>query len=484
MSEAVLEVAIVGAGFGGLAMARALDRAGIDAFRILEKDARPGGTWRDNRYPGAACDVPSHLYSLSDAPNPDWSRIFPQQPEILDYLDRLAAPFLERGRIQHGFALARARWDADAGLWLLEAGDGRRQRARTLVLALGGLHRPAWPDVPGLGDFQGTSFHSARWRHDVALDGKRVGVIGTGASAVQIVPAIAHHVRELKVLQRTPAWILPRPDRAIPSWLRRAFRRVPGLRLAFRGAIFLGLEVLSSGLLYPRSALWARLLAERHLGRQVPDPALRARLRPDYPIGCKRVLLSSDFYPALSLPQTELVDTPIRRIEREGIRLADGRLLELDVIIHATGFRPMDVLSEVDIEGRDGHRLRDDWAVRPHAHLGIGVHGYPNLFFLLGPNTALGHNSVLYMIESQVRHVMAALRERERRGVRGIEPHAEAQFEFIRRLDERFPGTAWAGGCRSWYLDAAGRNIALWVGSARAYRSLAGRLRPGEFIFG
>jgi cation diffusion facilitator CzcD-associated flavoprotein CzcO len=484
MAESVLEVAIVGAGFGGLAMARALDRAGIRSFRIFEKDARAGGTWRDNGYPGAACDVPSHLYSLADAPNPDWSRIFPRQPEILAYLDRLAAPFLERGLVEWGFALAHARWDATAGAWVLEARDGRTRRARSLVLAMGGLHRPAWPDVPGLGTFRGASIHSARWRHDVALDGKRVAVIGTGASAVQIVPTIAGRVRELKVIQRTPAWVLPRPDRPLPGWLRRAFGRLPVLRLGFRGAIFLALETLSSGLLYPQSAFWARWLAERHLTRQVPDPALRARLRPDYPIGCKRVLLSSDFYPALSLPQTELVDTPIRRIEREGIRLADGRLLELDVIIHATGFRPMDVLSEVDIEGRDGHRLRDDWAVRPHAHLGIGVHGYPNLFFLLGPNTALGHNSVLYMIESQVRHVMAALRERERRGVRGIEPRAEAQLAFVRDLDARFPGTAWAGGCRSWYLDAAGRNIALWVGSARAYRRLAGRLRPGEFIFG
>jgi cation diffusion facilitator CzcD-associated flavoprotein CzcO len=482
MVDETLEVAVVGAGFGGLAMARALDDAGIDRYRILEKAGRIGGTWRDNRYPGAACDVPSHLYSLSDAPNPDWSRVFPPQAEILDYLERLAAPFQRRGKVLCGFHLRQARWLTEVACWELTAGDGRRLRARALVLAAGGLHHPAWPQIPGREDFAGVSFHAARWPRGLALDGRRVAVIGTGASAVQIVPAIVDRVAELKLLQRTPSWVMPRPDAAIPAWVRAAFRRIPGARLAFRGAIFLWLEALSSGLLHPKSAFWARALARRQLRRQVADPALRARLAPDYPIGCKRVLLSSDFYPALTRPHSELIDTPVERIEAAGLRLADGRLVEVDAIIHATGFRPMDVLSDVEVVGRDGCRLSEDWRDRPQAHLGIGVHGYPNLFFLLGPNTALGHNSVLYMIESQVRHVVAALKLVKSRGATSIEPCAEAQADFITALDRRFGGTAWAGGCRSWYLDEQGRNVALWVGSARAYRRLTRRLRPADYL--
>lgn len=478
----LLDVVVVGAGFGGLAMARALDRAGIGSYRILEKAREVGGTWRENSYPGAACDVPSHLYSLSDAPNPDWSRLFPQQPEIQQYLRKLGAPLIERGPIEYGFRLRRARWDAVAGCWEVESVDGRSVRGRSLVLAMGGLHQPALPDIPGCKRFAGESFHSAQWRHDVDLTGKRVAVVGTGASAVQIVPAIVGSVAALSVFQRTPSWILPRPDVAIPLWFRGLLRRVPVLRLALRGAIFLWLELLSSALLHPRSAFWARWLAKRQLRRQVADPAVRGRLVPDYPIGCKRVLLSSAFYPALLQPHAELVDAGIAGIEPAGLRLIDGRLVEVDVIVYATGFRPMDVLNGVEIEGRDGRSLAEAWRDRPQAHLGIGVHGFPNLFFLLGPNTALGHNSVLYMIESQVRHVLAALAARHKAGAEAIEPRAEAQARFIADLDHRFRGTAWAGGCRSWYLDACGRNIALWIGSARAYRRITRRFRRDDHL--
>lgn len=483
VEDSLLEVAIVGAGFGGLAMARALDRAGRRSWRILEKADAAGGTWRDNAYPGAACDVPSHLYSLSDAPNPAWSRLFPAQPEIRRYLDALAAPFIADGRLQFGWRLRRAAWLAGEACWQIESADGQRLRARHLVLAMGGLHQPAWPDIPGREDFAGVSVHSARWPSDLDLAGRRVAVIGTGASAVQVVPALAGRVAQLYVCQRTPSWVLPRPDVALPGWLQAAFRRLPPLRLALRGAVFLWLEAISQGLLHPPSAFWARALARRHLRRQVADPALRQRLAPDFPIGCKRVLISSDYYPALTRPDTELVTTPIAAVEREGLRLADGRRIALDALVYATGFRPLDVLSDVAIEGRDGHRLAEDWRDRPQAHLGIEVHGYPNLHFLLGPNTALGHNSVLYMIESQVRHVLAAMREVERRGARSIEPTAEAQAAFIADLDRRFVGTAWAGGCRSWYLDAQGRNLALWVGSALAYRRRTRRIRAQEYRF-
>jgi cation diffusion facilitator CzcD-associated flavoprotein CzcO len=480
MNGRILDVAIIGSGFGGIAMARALQRAGRGEFVIFEKAEAIGGTWRDNTYPGAACDVPSHLYSLSDAPNPEWTRLFPAQPEIRAYLEMLAAPLMAAGRLVTGFRLARATWRAGDGAWEIRSAAGDRVRARSLVLALGGLHQPAWPQIDGQQDFRGASFHTARWRHDVALDGKRVAVIGSGASAVQVVPAVIDRVAQLHVFQRTPSWLMPRSDVAIPSWLRAVFRRLPITAKLLRGAIFLWLEALAIGLLRPRAAFWARALARRHLRRQIADPALRAMLTPDYPIGCKRVLVSSDFYPALLRPNCTLTDIPIARIEADGVRLADGRLIAVDVIVYATGFRPLDVLRDVVIEG---HRLADDWRDRPTAHLGIGAHGHPNLFFLLGPNTALGHNSVLTMIESQVRHVIAAMAARDARGAAGIEPTRAAQSGFIAALDRRFSATAWNGGCRSWYLDGRGRNIALWVGTVLAYRRLTRRPIGEDYLF-
>lgn len=482
VQDDVLDVAIIGAGFGGLAMARALQQEGARTFRIFEKAVAIGGTWRDNVYPGAACDVPSHLYSLSDAPKPDWSRLFPSQPEIRAYLESLAAPLLTRGLIETGFCLAYAQWMASDGVWRIDSRHGKRVHARTLVLAMGGLHQPAWPDIPGREDFSGSSFHAARWPQGIDLCGKRIAVIGTGASAVQIVPAIVDQVAHLYVVQRTPPWILPRPDHVIPAWLQRAFRRLPGLQLALRGTIFAWLELLALALLHPRSAFWARALARHHLRRQVPSQATRARLTPAYPIGCKRVLLSSDFYPALERGNCTLVDRRIEGMDAAGMRFVDGTRIDVDVIIHATGFRPMDVLRDVEIIGREGRRLTEEWHERPAAHLGIAVHGYPNLFLLLGPNTALGHNSALYMIESQVQHVMLALAARDARRARAIEPTLHAQQAFIDDNDRRFPGTAWAG-CRSWYLDARGRNIALWIGSALGYRRRTRRWRDDEHEF-
>lgn len=477
----MLEFAIVGAGFGGIAMARALERAGISNYRVFEKAGQVGGTWRENHYPGAACDVPSHLYSLSDAPNPAWTRLFPRQPEIQRHLASLGAELVDRGRIQFDWRLASAQWDAADSCWVLSSVHGDRQRARTLVLALGGLHVPAFPDIRGRECFTGTAFHSAQWRDDITLSGRRVAVIGTGASAIQLVPAIAAEVAQLTLLQRTPPWVVPRPDVEFPAWLQRAFRRWPALRLALRGSIFGLLELLSSGLTHPRTAFWAKALAQRQLRRQIADPALRERLTPDYPIGCKRVLVSSDYYPALARANVDVVTTPIAAIEPDGLRLCDGRLLAADVVIYSTGFRPMDVLADVDIVGREGRLLREDWRERPQAHLGIGVHGYPNLHFLLGPNTALGHNSVLYMIESQVLHILALRALCEARGALAAEPTATAQSAWLAKVDAGFSGSAWAGGCRSWYLDAAGHNIALWTGSALAYRRLVRRVDDAEY---
>ena len=461
-------------------MARALARAGVDNYQVFEKADEVGGTWRENHYPGAACDVPSHLYSLADAPNPAWTRLFPRQPEIQAHLLKLGDALFASGRIRYGWCLRRARWDAAAGCWELDNATGERQRARTLILALGGLHVPAIPDIAGRERFAGPAFHSAQWRHDVPLGGCRVAVIGTGASAIQFVPAIAAEAAQLTLLQRTPPWVMPRPDLAFPPWLPCAFARLPWLRLGLRGSIFGLLELLSSGLLHPRTAFWARALARRHLRRQIADPALRAALTPDYPIGCKRVLISSDYYPALTRTNVQVETTPIASVEADGVRLRDGRLIAADVLIYGTGFRPMDVLADVEIIGRDGRNLRDDWQQRPQAHLGINVHGYPNLHFLLGPNTALGHNSVLYMIESQVRHILALRRLLLTRGARAAEPTVAAQARWLARVDSGFGSSAWSH-CRSWYVDAQGHNIALWTGSALAYRWLVRRVNADEF---
>jgi cation diffusion facilitator CzcD-associated flavoprotein CzcO len=427
--------------------------------------------------------VPSHLYSLSDAPNPGWTRLFPGQAEIQAYLQTLAAPFLRSGELRVGQRLVAAHWQAAESLWCAETEDGGRLLARDLVLAAGGLHHPAWPSTPGLDAFRGQLLHTARWPASTDLRGLRVGVIGTGASAAQVIPLLANRAEELHVAMRSPPWVLPRPDVGFPAWLRRAFERWPPLRLAFRGSVFLMLEVLAQGLLRPRTARWARWLGHRLRRRSVADPGLREALRPEYPIGCKRVLFSSELYPALCQPNTSVHTSAITAIEADGWRMADGRSVALDAIVCATGFQPLRLRDGLDLRGRNGMALAECWADRPAAHLGISTTGFPNLFFLLGPNTALGHNSVLYMIESQVRHVQALRRMRAERGALEVEPTATAQRAFLDQLDRRFVGTAWNGGCTSWYLDSRGRNIALWVGSALAYRWRTRAPRETEYTF-
>jgi len=479
----MLEFAIVGAGFSGIAMARALTRAGVHDFKVYEKAAVVGGTWRENHYPGAACDVPSHLYSLADAPNARWTRLFPRQPEIQAHLLSLGDELIATGKIEFAWRLRSAHWDAEQRCWCLTNAAGQQIRARTMVLALGGLHVPAFPDIPGKEQFAGSVFHSAQWRHDVDLSGRRVAVIGTGASAIQFVPIIAPLAAHLSVFQRSAPWLMPRPDFLFPAWVRSAFARLPFAAQMLRGSIFLLLELLSTGLTHRRFGGWARWLAQTHLHKQVADADLRARLMPDYPIGCKRVLISSDYYPALTRANVQLIDEPISAIESNGLRMQSGQLIEADVLIYGSGFKPMDVLADIEIIGSHGRNLANDWQTRPQAYLGISVHGYPNLHFLLGPNTALGHNSVLYMIDSQVRHIMALQRAKRDRNTLSAEPTAAAQTAFLQDVDAGFPNSAWAGGCRSWYLDTQGHNIALWTKSCLAYRWLTRRVNAADYHF-
>ncbi len=465
-----VDVAIVGSGFSGLGMAIALEKAGRRSYVVLEKGDDVGGTWRENTYPGCACDVPSHLYSFSFEPNPGWSRMFPTQPEILDYLRRCAAKYGVRPKLRLGARLERAVFDEAEQRWELALAGGERLRARVLVSGMGGLHEPALPRIPGLERFTGVSFHSARWHHDVDLAGKRVGVIGTGASAIQFVPQIAPLARSLALFQRTPPWIVPKLDRPIRAFERRLFERVPAWMTLFRGSIYCRMELGALGFVVnPRFMRAAQRIAERHLTAQVADPALRAKLLPEYTIGCKRILIANDYYPALQRENVELVTDPIAEIAAGAIATRDGRSRELDVIIYGTGFRPF-ALGAVEVIGRAGRSLQAEWADAAQAHLGITVAGYPNLFFLMGPNTGLGHNSMVYMIESQIAYVMDALRQLDRYDARSLETRAAAQEAYNAALQGRIAHTVWSSGCKSWYIGESGRNATLWPGFTFEYR--------------
>ncbi len=457
-------VAIIGSGFAGLGMAIRLKERGDDDFIVLERADDVGGTWRANTYPGAACDVPSRLYSYSFAPNPEWTRSFSPQGEILDYLRDCAERFGVREHIRFGCEVERAAWDEDAGEWTIET-TGGTVTARVLVSAAGALSEPRLPDIPGVERFAGTVFHSARWDHGHDLTGERVAVVGTGASAIQIVPSIQPKVASVEVYQRTPPWIVPRRDRRFTRVERVLYRRFPALQRIARESIYWGRETNVIGFRHPRlmKAVVERI-ARRHLARQVPDPELRRKLTPDYTIGCKRILISNDYYRALSQPNAGVVTEPIVEVRERSIVTADGAEHPADSIVFATGFEVTPPPIVRRIRGRGGRALADVWARDGmQAYRGTTVAGFPNLFFLVGPNTGLGHNSIVYVIEAQIAYVLDALRTMERRSLAAVEPRAGAQAEYNRAIQAKLEGTVWnAGGCASWYLDAAGRNTTLW----------------------
>jgi len=465
------KVLIVGAGFGGIGMAIALLKAGLSDFVILEKASDLGGTWRDNRYPGCACDVPSPLYSFSFELNPAWTRLFAPQQEIWDYLRACAAKYGIASRVRYGRRVESMEWDHAARLWTVRTSDGERYLAHAVVSGAGALHIPKYPDLPGVGGFAGDSFHSAHWDHSVDLSGKRVAVIGTGASAIQFVPTVARQAAHLSVFQRTPPWIHPRADVAIPDRMRDAFSAVPAAPRGLRYAIYWLMEMRAVGFAVdPRLMSPLAAMARRHLERQVPDPALRARLTPDYTIGCKRILMSSDYYPALRRPNVSLVTDGISQIVPSGLVTAAGTLHSADVLIHATGFRVVDAAAELNVTGREGVKLADAWASGVEAYRGITVPGFPNFFLLLGPNTGLGHTSVVFMIETQVQHVLSCLRLLSRERATTIEAKAAPTRRYNDGLQRRLRRAVWsAGGCHSWYLDDAGINRAIWPGFSFEY---------------
>jgi cation diffusion facilitator CzcD-associated flavoprotein CzcO len=477
-------IVIIGSGFAGLCMAIRLKQAGCHDFVILEKNDDLGGTWRDNKYPGCACDVPSHMYSFSFELNPGWSRMFAPQQEIWAYLRRCAEKYGVAAHIRYGREVERMEWDDTTQRWRTATAAGEVYTSRAIVSGTGALHVPSVPEIPGADRFAGAAFHSAQWDQSCDLAAKRVAVIGTGASAIQFIPEIAKQAGRVHVFQRTPPWIHPRPDFEIPPVVRATFAAAPPVMRAFRAGIYCLLETRAVGFaVHPRLMAPLQRMAERHIERQIAEPALRAKVMPDYTIGCKRILLSSDYYPALTRANVDLVTDSIARITENGVICADGRTYDIDVIIYGTGFKTVEAVAELNVAGRDGVKLQDVWRGGVEAHHGITVAGFPNLFLLLGPNTGLGHNSVVFMIESQVRHVMSCLRLLARQNAATIEVRAPALRRFNDGIQRRLRRAVWSeGGCKSWYLDADGVNRALWPGFSFEYWARTRRARRADYV--
>ncbi|MFD5090961.1 flavin-containing monooxygenase [Amycolatopsis thailandensis] len=462
-------VVIVGTGFSGLGMAIQLRKEGREDFVILEKADDVGGTWRDNTYPGCACDIPSHMYSFSFEQNPDWSRAYSPQPEIWRYMRDVAAKYDLHRFIRFGQEMTGARWDADENRWHVASKSGEEFVAPALVAGVGALHLPQIPKLAGIERFKGRAFHSAQWEHDYDFKGKRVAVVGTGASAIQFVPRIAKDVAELTLFQRTPPWIMPKPDREMPEALQKAFSSVPLLQRAFRNVLYWGLEARAIGFNgQPWVMKIGQRIAKRNIFKSVKDPELRRKLTPDYTMGCKRVLVSNDYYPALARDNVDVVTEGVKEVREHSVVDGAGVEHEVDAIIYGTGFHVTDAFDDLEIIGRDGRNLGKEWAAEGmRTYQGITVSGFPNLFFLLGPNTGLGHNSVVFMIEAQISYVAQALRLA--RG-KALDPRPEAQERFNGDIQRKLAKGIWTqGGCKSWYLDAKGVNRTIWPGFTWRY---------------
>jgi cation diffusion facilitator CzcD-associated flavoprotein CzcO len=478
-----LPIAIIGAGFAGIGAAIRLLQAGIDSFTIFERAGEIGGTWRDNTYPGAACDVPSHVYSFSFEPNPRWSRAFAESGEIQAYLLGVVEKWKLRDRLRLGAEIVEARFDEAAGSWTLRTAQGEAFTARVVISAVGGLVDPAWPAIDGLESFGGEVMHTARWNHDVDLAGRRVAVIGTGASAVQVVPSIAPKVAQLTVFQRTPAWVMPKRDRVYSEATRRFLARHP---LALRASRFV--QYWLSELFGPMVFLDAprlKALPERaslaHLRRSVSDPALRAKLTPRFQLGCKRILISDDYWSSFERENVALVTEPIAEVAPEGIRTADGALHELDAIVFATGFALNIATAPFAVFGRGGRSLDEVWKGGAVAYKGMTVSGFPNWFILMGPNTGPGHTSVLVFTEAQIHHAVQAIRRLRDEGWRWLDIRRDVMDRYNAGLQRRMKHMVWSSGCKSWYLSADGSNHSLYPGFAAEYVARARRFRAQEY---
>ena len=485
MDRRRISIGIVGSGFSGIGLAIGLKRAGFSDLTVLEKADGPGGVWRDNTYPGAACDAPSHLYSYSFAPNPDWSRRFAEQPEILAYLERCAEDFGVWEHFRFGAEVTDAEFDTASGQWEVRLADGSRCRFDLLVSACGQLSNPAVPDLPGMDGFTGALFHSARWDHGLDLTGKRVAVVGNGASAIQFVPLIAEQAETLTVFQIETHWISLKPDREYPRWRKALNRRVPLVQKLSRLGIFLWFEaLLNPGLIAPRGRRFLtphiQVLCRLAL-RKVEDPSLRRRLTPDYEPGCKRILTSNEYYEALNRTNVRVVDSPITQVLPDGVRTSNGRHHPADVIILATGFRSQDFVAPMRVTGPHGQELTAAWKDGARAYLGLTVSGFPNFFLMYGPNTNVGSGSIVHMLESQIAYIVQAARLLSS-GFTSMDVRDDILDTFDAATQRRLAGTVWnQGGCDSWYLDPTRRNTNNWPGSMTSYRRRTRTLDPADY---
>ncbi len=457
LSIAEVDVLVIGAGLSGIGAAIRLLGQGITNFLVLEKAPSPGGTWRDNTYPGCACDVPSALYSYSFAQKSDWTRVFAAQPEILDYVNDTVARHGVHDFIRYGEPALESAWNESAGRWFVRT-PKQIYHARVLISCTGYLHEPQIPNLPGIKEFPGKIFHSSRWEHHLDLRAQRVAVIGTGASAIQFVPEIQPLVKSLAIFQRTPQWILPKMDAAMPA-LSRQLLRLPFATDALRSALYNSFEVFGLGFRNPRLLKETQRVAVAHLKRQVKDPELRAKLTPDYVLGCKRVLLSNNYYPALTQPNVDVLATGVKEVRGNTLIGQDGSEREADIIILGTGFHVSDPPIAEHVRGTDGRTLAELWAGSPEAHRGTTVAGFPNLFIVLGPNLAIGNNSAFVVIESQLNYIMSALRTMKSNNLRRVEVKQNAQAAYNEKVQQDLQGTVWnTGGCSSYYIDTNGKN--------------------------
>jgi len=476
------KVVIVGTGFAGIGMAIALQKAGIRDFVLLERAQAIGGTWRDNRYPGCACDVPSHLYSFSFEPKTNWSRAYAPQEEIRLYLEACVDKHGLRDRIVFGQSVASATWSEKDETWTVVSEAGDVFEGNVLVSGIGALSNPSYANVKGLETFRGKQFHSATWDHAYPLEGKRVGVIGTGASAIQFVPQIQPKVEALTLFQRTPPWVLPKPDRAYTSEEKSAFARIPGRRFLHRQAIYWKNELLGTMFTKaPRLMAVAAAIGKWHIRKSIRSPELRRAVTPSYLPGCKRILISNDYYPALDRPNVEVVTAPIREVTASGILLESGRTIELDALIHGTGFSVQSYLGKMKIYGKGGVELGARWGKNPAAYRGTTVAGYPNLFTLLGPNTGLGHNSVVFMIEAQIRYVMSAIAHMKKARLSSVDVLPEVLEAYNTRIGKELDTTVWSSGCESWYLNDQGKNTTIYPGFTFKFRHETRTFQAAEY---
>jgi cation diffusion facilitator CzcD-associated flavoprotein CzcO len=476
-------IGIIGAGFGGVAVAVEMLRSGHDDVRLWERGDDLGGVWRDNTYPGAGCDVPSPLYSFSYEPNPNWTRRYALQQEIHDYVRGVADKHGVTPRISYGREVTAATWNADTTDWTVTFADGSSESVDILISAVGQLSEPRMPDVPGIESFEGPSFHSARWDHEADIRGRTVAVVGSGASAVQLVPHLVRDGERVVVFQRSPNYLLPKPDMPYRTWHAALFHRLPVSQQAERGGIWAIMEQFARGLeaTSPVGKV-NKTIALRHLHAQVKDPELRAKLTPDYPIGCKRILFSNDFYPALAEPTVEVVTEAVTEVRPHSVVDATGREHPVDVVVYATGFDSQDFLDSIDVTGAGGEKLATRWTDGARAYLGMYVPGFPNLFVTYGPNTNLGGGSIIYMLEAQARHMRQVIDRFEAGQYASVEVTASTDEAYDRELSEKLERSVWAS-CENWYRHPSGRITSNWPGATLPFARRTRTLEPSEFAW-